>query len=303
MALTSATIIIPCHDEAAWVGGCIASVLCSVRASGLGGEVEIVAVANGCTDRTLAVVRSFEPEALRAGVRLVSVALDRRSKALALNHGDALASGGIRIYLDADVTMEPALLGELVRTLGTGDPVFASGRLTVPDPRGLAARAYARAWQNLPLVTDDVPGFGLYAVSAAGRRRWGAFPDLHSDDKFVRLHFARSERRRVAAAYRWPLPDDLPTLIRARSRWCAGNRELAQTRPDLVGPRSSRSTLSDVLRLAADSPSATAVFAAVYLWGEVTARLMTGRASDIWASGRPQARPDAPPADLAEPTP
>jgi hypothetical protein len=69
---------------------------------------------------------------------------------------------------------------------------------------------------------------GAYAVSAEGRSRWKELPDLHSDDKWERWHFAPHERLLVSAAwYEVVAPDGLLALLRARRRYQRGNRELA----------------------------------------------------------------------------
>ncbi len=59
----------------------------------------------------------------------------------------------------------------------------------IPPARSALTRAYARFWQRLPFNRTVAPGYGLYAVNAAGRARWEAFPAIISDDTFVRLQF------------------------------------------------------------------------------------------------------------------
>jgi hypothetical protein len=77
-------------------------------------------------------------------------------------------------------------------------------------------------------VTAAPVTIGAYAVSAAGRLRWGAFPSLHSDDKFVRSQFHRDERQTLDdCSYEVLLPASLSELVRARRRYNNGNRELA----------------------------------------------------------------------------
>jgi hypothetical protein len=44
-------------------------------------------------------------------------------------------------------------------------------------------------------------GCGCYAVSSEGRRRWTMFPDLISDDKFVRLYFSEREQRVIDSTW------------------------------------------------------------------------------------------------------
>ena len=95
-------------------------------------------------------------------------------------------------------------------------------------------RAYARFWQKLPFVTTGVPGFGIFAVSGAGRARWEAWPEIISDDTFARLNFAPEERVRLPQTYRWPMIEGLSGLIRVRRRQDRGVREIGEKFPRLL---------------------------------------------------------------------
>lgn len=72
-------------------------------------------------------------------------------------------------------------------------------------------------------------GGGFYAVSAAGRRRWGQFPDLLSEDSFAQAHFRRRERRVLPdATFVIRMPEGIADLVKVRTRWLTGNRQLAR---------------------------------------------------------------------------
>lgn len=73
---------------------------------------------------------------------------------------------------------------------------YASGTPRVSPAKSWVTRAYARFWQQLPFASSDAPDFGVFAVKAAGRARWGRFPDIISNDTYVRLLFAPRERGR-----------------------------------------------------------------------------------------------------------
>jgi glycosyltransferase involved in cell wall biosynthesis len=76
-----ASVVIPAHNEERVIGRCLEVLQAGLRP----GELEVVVVANGCTDNTERVARSAVP-----AVRVVSLA--EASKAAALNAGDAVAS-------------------------------------------------------------------------------------------------------------------------------------------------------------------------------------------------------------------
>lgn len=254
------SVIIPAADEERWIGGCLASLFASAPVPG---GAEAIVVANGCRDGTAAAARTASPP---AGWRLEVIELAEGSKPGALNAGDARARGDIRVYLDADCILAPEVLGQLAGALATGLPRYAGATPVIAPARSRLTRAYARFWRRLPFNRSVAPGYGLYAVNAAGRARWGAFPGLISDDSFVRLHFGAHERAQVAGTCLWPMAEGWAALVRTRRRQDAGLRELAREHPDLVaGAGETRPGAGEVLRLALRDPAGFAAYASVSL--------------------------------------
>jgi hypothetical protein len=70
------SIVIPAHDEERVIGRCLSGLASGAEP----GELEVVVVANGCTDGTAAAARTFP------GVRVVETPV--AGKAAALNLGD-----------------------------------------------------------------------------------------------------------------------------------------------------------------------------------------------------------------------
>jgi len=254
------SVIIPAANEERWIGGCLAALFAS---DPVPGGVEVIVVANGCRDRTAGVARAAP---VPAGWRCEVIELEQGSKPLALNTGDAHARGGTRVYLDADCTVSPPVLAELARALATEAPAYAGATPQVAPARSRLTRAYARFWSCLPFNREIAPGYGLYAMNAAGRVRRGPFPDLISDDSFARLSFSREERVQVPATYQWPMAEGWAALVRTRRRQDAGMRELARLCPDLVArAESTRPGAGAILRLALRDPWGFLVYAAVSL--------------------------------------
>jgi hypothetical protein len=110
------------------------------------------------------------------------------------------------------------------------------------------------------------PGYGLFAVNAAGRARWGTFPALISDDTFVRLQVQPSERVQVAARYDWPMIEGFAALTKVRRRQDAGVAEIAQLYPGLLA-REAKARLGKgaLLAMALRDPLGFATYAAVSL--------------------------------------
>lgn len=275
--MTPCTIILPAHDEADYIGPCLDHLLTQDHA----GPVQTVVVANGCTDDTAARARAFAPRFAARGWVLRVEDLPQGGKIGALNHGDACAGPGVRVYLDADIHMGPRLLSGIMRVLDVAEPRYAGGRLVVAPARSPVSRAYARFWQKLPFVAQGVTGAGLFAVNEAGRARWGAFPQIISDDTFARLQFAESERFLVDEPYQWPLVEGFSPLVRVRRRQDMGVAEIARRFPELTARQGHvRPGRAELLRLAAGDPLGFATYAAVAL----AVRLR--RNQQGWARGR-----------------
>lgn len=275
--MTPCTIILPAHDEADYIDACLNHLLEQDHP----GPVTVLVVANGCSDDTADRARAYAPRcAARTWVLRVEE-LAQGGKIGALNHGDALAGPGVRLYLDADILMGPRLLSGIMRVLDVAAPRYAGGRLVVAPARSRVSRAYARFWQKLPFVAQNVTGAGLFAVNQAGRARWGVFPQIISDDTFARLQFQEAERFLVDEPYEWPLVEGFSTLVRVRRRQDMGVAEITRLFPDLP-PRQGhvRPSRGELLRLAAADPLGFATYSAVAL----AVRLR--RNQQGWARGR-----------------
>lgn len=271
------SIIIPAMNEAGWIGPCLDALL---AADDPGVAVEIIVAANGCTDSTVAEARARTAAATARGWRLAVAEMPAAGKPAALDAGDAAARGALRLYLDADVTVAPPLLARLAAALARAPAAYATGRPEVAPAASAVSRAYGRIWTQLPFFRSPAPGFGLFAVNAAGRARWGAFPRVISDDTFVRLLFRPEERTEVAATYRWPLAEGFAALVRVRRRQDGGVAEIARRFPALPANEAKpRPAAGALARLALADPAGVAVYAAV------AAAVRLGRPAG-WARGR-----------------
>jgi cellulose synthase/poly-beta-1,6-N-acetylglucosamine synthase-like glycosyltransferase len=260
--LPNISVIIPAHNEEDSISGCLRSLVeQSIRH-----PLKIIVVANGCVDATGARARAMADEISARGFDFEVAEIPRGSKPNALNHGETYVTGGIRIYLDADVRLSPDAIEAVAETLAGERALLTAPAVSVSAGRAWSTRCYAKIWQALPVVRTGVIGAGIYAVSEQGRRRWASFPDIHSDDKYVRLCFDVGERqisRRGSFVIR--MPEGLHELISVRARWCRGNRELAVRFP-LLARRDRRNYLAVAAMLVKrpDLWSALPAFLAVY---------------------------------------
>ncbi|MFU8883178.1 MAG: glycosyltransferase family 2 protein [Rhodobacterales bacterium] len=281
------SVIIPANNEEALLGSCLKSLLASESP---GCAIEIVVVANGCTDRTADLARDHVAQAVARGWRMQVLDLPEGGKMNALNAGDAAARLPWRAYLDADVTVAPALLDQLCRALDGPKAAYASGTLRI-TAQGWISRAYAATYRQVPFMARGVPGCGLFAVNAAGRARWGRFPDIISDDTYVRLLFRPSERVAVPATYQWPVVEGFGALVRVRRRQDRGARQVAALYPDLMKNEDKpRLGLGGMLMLLARNPVGFAVYSgvalAVRLGGRRGRLSASGVAVADWSRGR-----------------
>jgi glycosyltransferase involved in cell wall biosynthesis len=257
------SIIIPAHNEAGYIGACMEALVAQDAAAG---PVEAIVVANGCTDATVSIARSHSRDFAARGWRLQVLDLPASGKPGALNAGDAVASGGLRIYLDADIRCDPALLGQLRAALDVSEPRYATGQLKLAPARSLISGLYGSFWCRLPFLRGGAVGAGCYAVNPAGRARWGAFPPIIADDSFARLQFLPTERVEVPAPYHWPLAEGFAALVRVRRRQDAGMKELFTHHPGLAAREGKdRLGAAALLRLAMAAPAGFLIYAAVAL--------------------------------------
>lgn len=272
------TVNIAAHNEEHYIGACLDSL---VHQDNAAGRIEVVVAANACTDRTADIVSGFKDLFEDRNWRLVLLNISEPGKPNAFNQGDKVKTGAATIYLDADVRCDPDLLGQLRKALSETRPLYATGTLQVAPARTWITRRYSDFWVRLPFVRGGAVGAGLFSVNAAGRRRWGQFPSIISDDTFVRLNFAPGERVEVPARYHWPMVEGLRNLIRVRRRQDAGVEEIRRLYPELsANDNKPPLTATGLLRLVCQAPLGFAVYSALHLL------VRLGPGNSEWARGR-----------------
>ena len=212
-------IIIAAHDEESVIGRC----LDAIQQTAVDDEFEVIVVANGCTDGTVA-------EAESRKVRVIELA--DPGKARALNVADLAASRFPRLYLDADTALSAndiRILSESLRN-GAGLLVCAPKRKMELDNRPLAVCAFFRIQERLPVYQSGLVGRGAIMVSEHGRARFVQFPDETADDLFLDSLFGPTERTIVDdVTSSIEAPYTTRDLLRRMIRVRRGNIQLRQT--------------------------------------------------------------------------
>ena len=276
------SVIIPANNEAGYIGACLDR-LCASEWPSDQPPLQVVVVANGCSDTTVEDARACQPAFAAKGWTLDVLNLSEGNKIAALNAGDAAAVYHIRVYIDADIRVSPPLLAQLAQVLNQEAAAYASGEIEVPPAQSFISNRYARFWQKLPFIQKTVPGCGVYAVNAAGRARWGAFPQIISDDTFARYHFAEEEMHKVPAPFSWPITEGFASLVRVRRRQDAGLAEIRAHWPELAARMAPTAPDGgEKLRLFLRDPLGFVIYSVVAL----TVRTPLLRSGNPWHRGR-----------------
>lgn len=141
VAAVEVSVVMPCLDEAAAVGGCVRQALAALAAMGASGEV--VVADNGSTDGSPAL-------AAAGGARVVRE--PRRGYGAALQRGFREARGAYLVMGDADSSYDFAELAPLVAPLraGTADLVMGSRLRGSIHP---GAMPWSHRWIGTPLLS------------------------------------------------------------------------------------------------------------------------------------------------------
>jgi glycosyltransferase involved in cell wall biosynthesis len=258
------SVIVPAHNEARVIGRLLGPLISTAQP----GELEVIVVANGCTDDTADVAASFGPP-----VRVLSTPVPSKSAALA--DGDRAAAGFPRIYADADIELGTDDVRALAKALlRPGVLAAAPQRELALGGRHWLIRWYYDVWTRLPEVRSGLFGRGVICVSETGHRRIATLPTVMSDDLIASLCFTRAERV-IADGAQVVIhpPRTVADLLRRRVRATVGVAQIerAANMPDST----ARTQPSDLLAIARQSPAMTArvaLFAAVGVLARLRAR-------------------------------
>lgn len=266
------SVVIAAHNEAAVLDRCLDGIL---GPDGPTPDLEVIVVPNGCRDDTAVIAR-------RRGVRVIE--LPTAGKAAALNAGDAAATSFPRIYLDADIVVDPGGIPILVRALADSGALAAvPARRMELRGRPLPVRAYYTIHSRLPAMRNGLYGRGLIALSEQGRARFGEFPAETADDLFLDSLFSDEEKLLVSeVTTRVSAPMRTADLVRRLARVRAGNDAMRATAPN-VRRSDKLSWLTDVVLPAPWLAPAAVCYVSLTLAAERRARRMRRAGTIAWS--------------------
>lgn len=244
-------VLVPAHDEERVLGETLAAVAALEHPAGL---VDVVVVADHCTDATAAVAR-------RAGARVLERSAGPRGKGAALAWAleqDGLGDVDAVLVLDADCRPSANLLAACERRLAQGAAAVQAD-YTVADPE--ASRRTALRWVAFRLVNTVRPlgrqalglsaglnGTGMaFAAGTLARHGWAAGTLVEDREQHLAL-VAAGERVAFAseASVVSPMPLGAEAERAQQLRWESGRGALVAR---WLGPLARRAAAGD--RLAA----------------------------------------------------
>jgi glycosyltransferase involved in cell wall biosynthesis len=261
------SIVIPAHNE----GKVIGRLLRPLVPAAMAGELDVIVVANGCTDDTAEVAASFGPS-----VRVLSIPVASKYDALAA--GDRAAVSFPRVYVDADVELRTGDIRALAAALRQpGVLATAPERDLDLTGRPWPVRCYYDVWSRLPEVRLGLWGRGVIAVNHGGQERIAGLPPLLGDDLAASLLFEPHERTVVPdARVVVHTPRTLADLLRRRVRAATGTAQLE--RAEHAPASTGRTRASDLLAIVRAEPL-MAPRVVLFLLVAVIARIRASRAA------------------------
>ncbi len=270
--MTRVTVVMPAHDEANVIGTALRGILDAPE-----NDLEVIVVANGCTDRTVERARA-------AGERVRVIEVAEASKIAALNAGSRDVESYPVAYVDADVTVSGSDLVALAQGLVDSGAHVAAPKMRVRDSSSWWVRQYYRVWELTGYRSEGHIGSGVYMLTRPGRERFEDFPAVIADDLFVQRLFAPPERYTPDDLFfSVDAPRSLRALTRRNTRIAAGNRQLAQVYPDLA-PTGAGAGARTLVRRVWRRPGlwvAFVVYASVYLVTHRRAAALLAQQGDI----------------------
>jgi len=245
--------VIPAHNEESVISRCLSQLTSDEYAS----QLQIIVVCNGCSDNTDQVASRF------SGIEVVSI--ETASKIAALNAGDQYAKHFPIAYVDADIKVTGKDLILAASELSDTVQVVAPRMCIELTGSSWLVRSFYNIWMQLPYFSArHMVGSGVFILSEKGRSRFGLFPNLISDDGYVRSLFDNTERKTVSkSSFTVYAPKDIKSLLKIKTRVRMGNMQVMQLYPDLRvgGENTSKSFVRLLFRKPWLLPSGV-----VYVW-------------------------------------
>ncbi len=195
MQTSSVSVIIPAHNEEAYVAKALESLKRqSIRPS------EVIVVCNNCADQTATVAKRFYPSA-----KIVEKTYANVSRAR--NDGAKIAQGELLLFLDADATLEKTALASLIKAARKENcPIV--GTFLIKNDQGAPKDRVFNAYRNLAHHSGRLYfASGAIACSRSVFKKVGGFDEaLHAfeDIKFINQALEQKAEYTLVKDYAMP---------------------------------------------------------------------------------------------------
>jgi len=217
-----ATIIVPAHNESAVISDCLESIVDQ------DGVDNVIVACNGCSDDTAEIVQLRFPS-----VHCLDIPAASKTNALNVAEAKAKELGMVfpSFYIDADTRLGPNAIKTIEEALASSPVLLAAPTPVIDTSRSSwLVKRYYKAWLDLPYVKQGVIATCSYVITKRGRERFDEFPEVISDDGYVRGHFRSSEISNISQAEIYiRAPKDVISLIKIKTRARLGNKQLLAT--------------------------------------------------------------------------
>ena len=259
------TVVIPANNEGQVIGRLLRQLLPVMSPP----DLNVLIVANGCSDDTAKVAASFG-----SGVQVITIPMASKNAAL------VTAYRAVRdfpvVYVDADVELRACDVRALAAALRQPGVLAAAPERVLDLARPWPVRWFYDVWSRLPEVRCGLWGRGVIALTAAGQQRMVGLPPLIGDDLAASLLFGPHERSIVGAAQVLVhTPRTFADLLRRRVRAATGLNQLERT--DGAPESTARTRICDLTAIIRGEPR-MALRVAYFLSMAVLARLKARRA-------------------------
>jgi dolichyl-phosphate beta-glucosyltransferase len=162
------TIVIPAYQEEQRIGPTL-DALAKFLHGRADGEVEVIVVSGGSTDRTVAVARRYENQFALRVLDLPAA----KGKGAAVRAGVYEAAGKFVLFTDADLAYEPKLFDDFVARLQSGADIVIAQRTDKTEYAGMTRRWVAAASRFVfkrfitPGIGDTQAGLKAFTHAAA----------------------------------------------------------------------------------------------------------------------------------------
>lgn len=232
------TIIIPAHNEE----NVIKRLLDEIKK--ISHIYTIVVSCNGCTDSTEDIVEKYSPE-----IFYVSTGIGSKTNALNLAEEQIKFSLPC-LYLDADVIISCESIVSLLNCAQRYSyPVLVVPKLVMNiENSSFLVKQYYKYWLSTRYCLIEGYGRGMYVLNETARKAFDNFPDVISDDGFVRcvipnLRIIIDNNSTVTIK----APKNLIDLINIKTRSKLGNYQLRMLGyvPNIFSPNKNCKNIVD----------------------------------------------------------